>query len=141
MSALRLEIVPSRLWLGWVGLSAAVLCVLLPWLLSPLALLPLPWLLWRALRADGWFAAGLPLAFVFDPAGRTCLYRGAQEVPLHLLDDCVAWPWLIVLRYEAEGRHVSRLLLPDSAPAEMRRRLRVLLRWAPFHPPLIPRNP
>jgi hypothetical protein len=41
-------------------------------------------------------------------------------------------PWLVIVRWRPEGarRDATVLVLPDMAPAEERRRLRVLLRWA-----------
>jgi hypothetical protein len=42
-------------------------------------------------------------------------------------------PWLVVVRWRRPGawRDSTVLVLPDMAPAEDLRRLRVLLRWAP----------
>ena len=50
---------------------------------------------------------------------------------VEVLGDSLVSPALIVLRYRTSARHVRSLtLLPDSAPADDLRRLRVLLRWA-----------
>jgi hypothetical protein len=41
-------------------------------------------------------------------------------------------PWLVIVRWRPDGarRDATVLVLPDMAPAEERRRLRVLLRWS-----------
>jgi hypothetical protein len=45
-------------------------------------------------------------------------------------------PWLVIVRWRPDGarRDATILVLPDMAPAEERRRLRVLLRWSPGEP-------
>jgi toxin CptA len=132
LSPLRLHVAPSRAWFCWVTAAVASAALLLCSHVSPLACLPLPWLGWRALRADGWLGGAAPAAFAFDAgSGRAWLDDDVGQRAIRIREDSVVWPWLIVLRFELAGRCCSRCIFPDSAPADVRRRLRVFLRWAP----------
>lgn len=130
--AFRVVVRPSRGWLAWVAVNGLVLAVLLPWHVSPWVALVVPALSWGALAADGWPHAGVRTVFRFDPcSGRAWRETADGDAAIDVLGESVAWPWLIVLRYREAGRRRARLLLPDSAPADALRRLRVFLRWAP----------
>lgn len=50
----------------------------------------------------------------------------------HIAPGCFVAPWLVVVRWRRSGarRDATVLLLPDMAPADALRRLRVLLRWS-----------
>lgn len=58
------------------------------------------------------------------------LRDGEQEQYLDWTDEAVVWSWLIVLRFRERSsrRRINFVFLPDSAPAEDLRRLRVWLR-------------
>jgi hypothetical protein len=94
-------------------------------------------------------AAGVVLAFLLHPAGALprkgrslrCLELGAQRAArwqdglgrwheATLLPDAYVSRWLIVLNLAEGGRRSqSVVLLPDSAPADALRQLRVWVRW------------
>lgn len=73
----------------------------------------------RALRVDS--ARGCATR---DAAGA---WRGGT-----LRDGSFVAPWLTIVRWRPEGTRIDRcvLILPGMAPAEARRRIRVILRWA-----------
>lgn len=59
-----------------------------------------------------------------------CLDGAAEWRDAEVLDDSFVSAGLIVLRYRFDGQPVRGLtLMPDSAPADDLRRLRVSLRW------------
>ena len=49
-----------------------------------------------------------------------------------LRDGSFVAPWLTIVRWRPEGARLDRCLviLPGTAPAEARRRIRVILKWA-----------
>ncbi len=127
----EIELKPSRL----LGLLLAGM-VLLAWLAISLAAVP---------AAMQWVLAvgiGVMPGWAWLRASRLPRLRIAADGALQVLDDADAWcavevlgdsfatTALIVLRYrlERQGRR-SLTLLPDSAPADDLRRLRVALRW------------
>ncbi|MDK9725157.1 MAG: hypothetical protein OEL88_09705 [Sterolibacteriaceae bacterium MAG5] len=46
-----------------------------------------------------------------------------------LLAGSTAFPWLVILRLQVEGRHLSLTLLPDGLEGDGHRLLRLWLRW------------
>jgi toxin CptA len=127
----EIELKPSRL----LGLLLAGMA-LLAWLAITLAALPasVQWVL----------AAGIGIlsGWAWLRASRLPRLRIAADGALQVLDDTDAWctvevlgdsfasTVLIVLRYRLERQGARSLtLLPDSAPADDLRRLRVALRW------------
>jgi hypothetical protein len=124
----------SRLWLG--ALLLMLLC-LLPALLMHahgLALLPLPWLLWRALAADGWLPGmARPERVEVTAQGQLRLLESGLVYPAELRDQSVALPGLIVLNLLCAGRRRAFAIFADSAPAEAQRQLRVFLRWYAYN--------
>ena len=56
------------------------------------------------------------------------IVRAGVTEPVRLLPDSSVWPWLMVLRFASPTGTRVLVLLPDSAPAERLRRLRVALR-------------
>ncbi len=116
---------PSRIGLALVLLAgfmalAGVLRADVPGWLS-LLLVPA---LWLPLRRLGWLGGRLEVVDIDAQGGLAC----AGE-PVRVLADSVATPWLIVLRLERRQGRSSLVLLPDSAPVDTLRQLRVLLRW------------
>lgn len=96
--------------------------------------------------------AARALAYAFVVGGATLAHR-RLAAPRELRLDCrraievreeSGWrtgevrdgsfvaPWLTIIRWRPEGARFDRTLvvLPDMAGAEMRRRIRVVLRWA-----------
>ena len=57
--------------------------------------------------------------------------RGAWRVGL-VRDACFVAPWLTIVRWRPEGAWLDRTLviLPDMAPPEAMRKIRVILKWA-----------
>ena len=127
----EIELKPSRL----LGLLLAGM-VLLAWLAISLAALP------AAMQWGLTAGVGILSGWAWLRAARLPRLRIAADGALQVLDDADAWcavevlgdsfatTALIVLRYrlERQGRR-SLTLLPDSAPADDLRRLRVALRW------------
>lgn len=127
----EIELKPSRL----LGLLLAGM-VLLAWLAISLAAVPA--------TVQWGLAVGIVVLFGWGwrQASRLPRLRITADGALQVLDDADAWcavevlgdsfatTALIVLRYrlERQGRR-SLTLLPDSAPADDLRRLRVALRW------------
>ncbi|OQA33941.1 MAG: hypothetical protein BWY57_00849 [Betaproteobacteria bacterium ADurb.Bin341] len=59
-----------------------------------------------------------------------CCCRGDRQFSeAQLLPGAMVHPLLTVIRLQCKGKTHAVVLLPDSAPAEDRRRLRVWLRW------------
>lgn len=138
----RLELAPSRLWLGFVILMHFALLFVtlryLPqrwWLLSPM-----PWSLWQCLRADGWLAQRSgPSVLTVGARGELTLYLGGKPCAARLLPESTVWSWLTVLRLESEGKRYSMMVLPDAALEEVRRRLNMYVRWhrdSDLNPPM-----
>jgi hypothetical protein len=132
MTPFRLELAPSRWWLGFVILTHFALLVVtlryLPqhwWLL-----LPMPWSLLRCLRADGWLTPRSgPSMLAVGARGELTLFLGGKPCAARLLPDSTIWSWLAVLRLESEGKRYSMMVLPDAALEEERRRLNMYVRW------------
>lgn len=135
---LDLQLRPSRT-LALLLAAAHVLSLLLIWAMPII----LPWqlafsLLLAAslafyLRRDGLLAApGSIVRLRFSPDCR-CGYQTHNETwhEAMLLGSSLVTPWLNVLNLRPDGRRLSRhvVIFPDSADAEGRRKLRVLLRW------------
>lgn len=128
----RLQVRPSRLWLGFVtcmhGAFIAVALAYLPgywWML-----LPLPATLFYCLRADGWLAARPgPDDLAVGPRGELSIMLNGKPCAARLRPESTVWSWLTVLRLESEGRSLNLMVLPDSALAEPRRRLNMYVRW------------
>ena len=124
----------SRLWLYSVLLVSALLLPALS-VTCPLALLLLPWFIWRALAQDGWLAANAKISKIqLDADGKMMVLQSRlrqrpEWLPAKVFDNSVALPWLIVLNLQVAGQHHSVAIFADSAPAEARRQLRVFLRW------------
>ena len=110
--------------------------VLLALLAVGLAALPAGWQL--ALGAGviglaGWSArraAPVTRLRIGADGGLQCQDAVGEWQPMAVLGDSFVSPALIVLRYRDGGAVRVRTLLPDSAPADDLRRLRVSLRWA-----------
>jgi len=117
---------PSRLWLCWI----VGLCVALFAALPIFAMLPLPWLAWSALAADGWLPGRSRVDRIEVTAGGRVVIaaRGALSSGT-VCDSSVALPGLIVLNLRQDGRRRSVVVFADSAPGEAQRQLRVFLRW------------
>jgi len=85
------------------------------------------------LRRDGLLAAPKSIVRLrFSPDCR-CIYqtRDGTWIEAMLLGTSLVTPWLSVLNLKPDGRRLSRhvVIFPDSADAEGRRKLRILLRW------------
>ena len=117
-AALVLAALPPALTLG-----ALLLLLMMPWL-TRRWLAPLP----RALTlADGCLSLDV----------------GGERLPILLASECHCHPCLIVLRFKvllsddspaSDAKTLPRrlVLLPDSAPPDALRRLRIFLRWQAF---------
>lgn len=128
----EIELKPSRR-LGWLLAGMAALTLLA----VGLAALPAGW---RVALGAG--VLGLVIWAARRAAPVTCLRIGVdgelqcqdaagEWQAMAVLGDSFVSPALIVLRYrEKDGAVRSCILLPDSAPADALRRLRVSLRWA-----------
>lgn len=83
------------------------------------------------LGVRGWRRARPPASLRIAADGRLqCLDDAAEWREAEILGDSFVSTALIVLRYRTAGEPVRTLtLLPDSAPADDLRRLRVSLRW------------
>lgn len=128
----EIELKPSRR-LGWLQAGMVALALLA----VGLAALPAGWQL--ALGAGVLGLAGLsarPAALatrlrIGADGGLQGQDAAGEWQAMSVLGDSFASPALIVLRYRDGGGAVrTRILLPDSAPADDLRRLRVSLRWA-----------
>jgi hypothetical protein len=85
------------------------------------------------LRRDGLLAASHSiLQLRLDPECN-CTYqtRAGAWREARLLSSSMATPWLSVLNLSPENSRLTRhiVIFPDSADAESRRKMRVLLRW------------
>lgn len=85
----------------------------------------LGWLAWR------WHRARTPSALRIATDGRLQCLEAGEWRDVEVLEDSLASPLLIVLRYRSRAGRGTRthVLLPDSAAADDLRRLRVSLRW------------
>lgn len=127
----EIELKPSRLLgLLWAGMALLVLLAI------GLAALPgsVQWVLaagMAGLFAWGWQQAlRLPRLRIAADGGLQMLGEADAWCDIDVLGDSFVATGLIVLRYRLEGRiRPSLTLLPDSAPADDLRRLRVSLRW------------
>lgn len=135
---LDLQLRPSRT-LGLLLAAAHAVSLLLIWIMPlPLALqLAFSLLLVASfvfhLRRDARLAAPnsiIRLRFSPDCQCRYQTRNGAWFEGM-LLGSSLVTPWLSVLALRPDGRKLSRhaVIFPDSADAEGRRKLRVLLRW------------
>jgi hypothetical protein len=73
-----------------------------------------------------------PLPALAIDAGGTLRVRGADgswQPAVVLPESFVAVTWCVVRLALPDGRRIALTLLPDSAPPDALRRLRVLLRW------------
>jgi hypothetical protein len=133
MPGFEVVLQPSRT--GLILLIAAVLALLYGLLSESVpfpALLPIPWLVWRALSADGRLDPHQRIrALRILPDGRMQLLIGDEYFLVSVRDNSVAWPWLVVLNLTHAGRRRGLAIFADSANAESRRCLRVYLRWPP----------
>lgn len=90
---------------------------------------------WVGLLLTGWAAvaalrAGLPVtAIAVDMQGRAVLFLPQGTAVEAELADGLVWPWLMLLRWETDGRRIHTALLPDMTDAEGWRRLQVWARW------------
>jgi hypothetical protein len=132
MTPFRLELAPSRLWLGGVVLMHFFLLFAVLRYLSQhwWLLLPMPWSLLHCLRAGGWLSSrSRPSVLAVGARGELTLSLGGKPCAARLLPDSTVWSWLTVLRLESEGKRYSMMVLPDAALAEARRRLNMYVRW------------
>jgi hypothetical protein len=62
-----------------------------------------------------------------------CVLPDGTELPAAPLPDSTVFPWLVVLRLQADGRKraISLPLFPDHMSREEFRLLRLWLRWRP----------
>jgi toxin CptA len=128
----EIELKPSRL-LGLLLVGMAALA------LVSIGLAALPGAIQSALgvaviglSAWGWRQARFTEALRTTAGGRLQCPDGQGEwCDVEVLGNSLVSPALIVLRYRPPGARVRTLvLLPDSAEADVLRRLRVSLRWA-----------
>lgn len=141
---LDLQLRPSRT-LGMLLAAAHALSLLLIWLMPlPLALqfafglllvASFVFHLWRDVRLA---APNSIIRLRFGPDCQ-CRYQTRNGTWFEgiLLGSSVVTPWLSILALRPDGRKLSRhaVIFPDSADAEGRRKLRVLLRWKYAGPP------
>ena len=135
---LDLPLRPSR---TLVMLLAAthILSLLLIWVMPIILALQLAFSLLLAasflfhLRRDGLLAAANSIIRLHFSLGCHCSYqtRDGTWFEAKLLGSSLVTPTLCVLNLRPDGSRLSRhvVILPDSADAERRRKLRVLLRW------------
>ncbi|MDO9468420.1 MAG: hypothetical protein Q7J36_14070 [Thiobacillus sp.] len=127
----EIELKPSRR-LGWLRAGMAALALLA----VGLAALPAGWQLGLGVAVVG-LAVGsarraTPITRLRITAngGLQCQGAAGEWREMAVLGDSFVSPALIVLRERIDGGVRTHILLPDSAPAEDLRRLRVSLRWA-----------
>ena len=128
----EIELKPSRR-LGWLQAGMVALALLAVGLVA----LPAGWKLalgagviglaiWSARRA-----VPVTRLRIGADGGLQCQDAAGEWQAMAVLGDSFVSSALIVLRYRDGGGAVrTRILLPDSAPADDLRRLRVSLRWA-----------
>jgi toxin CptA len=128
----EIELKPSRR-LGWLQAGMAALALLA----VGLAALPAGWHLALGAGVIGLVigaarrAAPITRLRIGTDGGLQCQDADGEWRDMVVLDDSFVSPMLIVLRDRVDGGAVrTRVLLPDSAPADDLRRLRVSLRWA-----------
>ena len=135
---LDLHLRPSRT-LGMLLAAAHLLSLLLIWIM-PIALamqLAISLLLATSflfhLRRDGLLAAPSSITRLRFSPDCQCSYqtRDGAWHEAKLLGSSLVSPWLNVLNLKPHGCRMPRhaVIFPDSADAEGRRKLRVLLRW------------
>jgi hypothetical protein len=108
------------------ALVAGALPAAMPWRAAALALIAIEaWRAWRHSRAVRTLALGL------EGGVEVVLREGRLQRGVVRPGSFVA-PWLVIVRWRPAGarRDAFVLVLPDMAPAEALRRLRVILRWA-----------
>ena len=85
------------------------------------------------LRRDALLAAPNSITRLRFSPDCDCTYQTRDGTWLEalLLGSSLVTPWLCVLNIKPDGRRMPRhaVIFPDSADAEGRRKLRVLLRW------------
>lgn len=128
----EIELKPSRR-LGWLRAGMAALALLA----VGLAALPTGWQLGLGVAVVGLAvgsarrAAPITRLRITANGSLQCQDAAGEWREMAVLGDSFVSPALIVLRDRVDGGAVRKhILLPDSAPAEDLRRLRVSLRWA-----------
>jgi toxin CptA len=135
---LDLQLQPSRT-LGMLLAAAHLLSLLLIWVMPLILTMQLATSLLLAasflfhLRRDGRLAAPNSITRLRFSADCLCVYQ-TRDGAWHeatVLGSSLVSPWLSVLNLKPDGRRMPRhaVIFPDSADAEGRRKLRVLLRW------------
>jgi len=133
VESVRCDLQYSRLAAASIGaaalasaLVAAALPVAITWRAAALGLIAIEaWRAWRHSRAVRTLALGIEGGVeVVLRDGR--LRRGVVE------PGSFVAPWLVIVRWRPAGSRRDRfvLVLPDMAPREPLRMLRVILRWA-----------
>ncbi|MEN6586693.1 MAG: protein YgfX [Sulfuricella sp.] len=135
---LDLQLHPSRT-LGMLLAAAHAVSLLLIWVMPLILVLQLAASLLLAtsflfhLRRDGRLAAPNSITRLRFSPDCQCAYqtRDGAWHEAKLLGSSLVSPWLSVLNFKPDGRRMPRhaVIFPDSADAEGRRKLRVLLRW------------
>lgn len=135
---LDLQLRPS-LTLVMLLAAAHILSLLLIWAMPIILTLQLAFSLLLAasflfhLRRDGLLAAPNSIIRLRFSQDCHCTYqtRDGTWFEAILLGSSLVTPWLNVLNLKPGGRWLSRhtVIFPDSADPEVRRKLRVLLRW------------
>ena len=126
--------------LGAMALSTVVLVLATPWpaWLRCASVLAIAALCGEALQRVAWLKApraARSISLQRDGRIEVESPSGAVRAGRLRARSFVA-PWLVIVRWRPDGarRDATILVLPDMAPAEERRRLRVLLRWSPGEP-------
>ena len=109
-----------------LALAAIARAALPAWIQGGLGLLVL------GAALQGWRRAQVATALRLDSDGGLQVRNERGEwVAAEVQGDSLVTRVLVVLRYRVAGRRTeTRVILPDSAPADAIRRLRVSLRWA-----------
>ncbi len=103
----------------------------LPWPAKAMGAVLVAISLWRRQRVQA------VVALRCQADGRLELGQDQNWQAVELLPGSVVWPWLCVLRLQADRRQQTVTVLPDSLEVEKFRRLRVWLRWRAA----VPRRP
>lgn len=139
LAPIRLQ--PSR-WLRRLHRCLLLALAVLPWLaFVGHSDVPIGWLvvlcLFNALLVWEWWRTGRrsePTVLAYE-AGAWTLEGASGLFTVVPCGEWLIWPWLQVVRFREGGRRRvhTLVILPDSASADDRRRLRVWLRMGRWH--------
>lgn len=129
VTALRLELRPSRLRRNWRWATHIAAASTVPMLQSPGLIAAVVVALLLSLYCS---RSGPAITLLWDSAGRWTLYRDDSETDATLDGSAFIQPWLVILplRRADTGRMHRLAIFPDMLSAQDFRRLRVRLRRA-----------